>query len=117
MKWGEAVRGFKEALRNPLVLALLIIVVIVVAATAGFLWLKYDPGANGFCTACHSMVPFYSAIESTPHGAFNCHVCHELTVSELPQLAGELWVYITENPSPSDIAKRAHITMLDQCLA
>ncbi len=94
--------------------AILVVAVIILSVTTVLAYTEYNPASNELCTVCHSMQPFKDAIDETPHGALNCHTCHELT----PAVVNELIVFLTENPSPEEIKERGsvNVRLLDECL-
>ncbi|MFQ6134983.1 MAG: hypothetical protein ACE5KU_04115, partial [Nitrososphaerales archaeon] len=91
---------------------LLIILSIVVVAFGFSEFYVNDPSSNVICTTCHSMTPFRDTWLTSSHSRFSCYTCHETGIAEL---TNELYVYLTENPHPSDI-EEGKLLLRYQCL-
>ncbi len=95
-----------------------ILLALIVALSSAVLYnyAEYNVAANELCGVCHSMDPFIEGLKGTPHGDFNCHVCHELT---LESLQTSLVGFIVSNPPPSEIIDKfsPKISMYEECIS
>lgn len=105
-----------EALSSKIGVSILIILVVALFLVVLYNYAEYSVAANDLCGVCHSMEPFIEGLRDTPHGGFNCHVCHELTFESLQtSIVG----FIVSNPSSSEIVEKfsPKISMYEECVS
>jgi len=89
------------------------VIIIILAANNIYGYVMTDPSANQLCNTCHVMTPFIQAVNSTPHGEFNCHTCHGPPTIDV--FMGALDPSITPSIIKEEMSPK--INMFEECVA